>query len=245
MTNILQRIQDAYSLNNLATLYTLMDDLMDGIHNGTIVELSKKTTEKLNRLKNNKIIIFVAPSASGKDKIASYFSEHYGYKFVVSHTSRPPRPDETENNPYHFISRNKFEQMIDNNELIEFRKYETLVNNIPNTWFYGVHKDSINLEENSYIVVLDIVGLKAFKQEYGDKVISFYIKVDSSEREFRAKRRYGYDETEWQRRLKDDEQVFDYFTVKANCDYIVQNYNFDKCIQDIINDIKEYEVEHE
>ena len=193
---------------------------------------------------SNKIIVLVGRSASGKDSLAKYLSENYGYKFVVSHTSRPPRPDESQNNPYKFINYNQFETMITNDEMIEFRTYETLVNGIPDKWLYGVSKDSIDLDNNNYIVILDIVGLKAFNKIYGDKVISFYVNVSDSKRTERALHRNGFDQTEWDRRLIDDEKVFAIDIVKSNVSFIVKNYVFKKCIEDIKYCIKEYECEH-
>lgn len=185
----------------------------------------------------NKIIVLVGCSASGKDSIAKELSEKYGYKFVVSHTSRPMRPYEKNGINYNFVSRKQFEKMIENNEFIEHREYLTLVNNIPDKWLYGCHKDSINLNLNSYVVILDITGLKAFKKEFGDDVISFYIDVDPSERSFRARRRYGYDKTEWKRRLKDDEKVFNKNIINKECLFTVENYVLKDCIKEILYDI--------
>lgn len=189
----------------------------------------------------NKIVVLCAPSAAGKDSIAKELSEHYNYKFVISDSSRPPRPYESEGNPYYFKTRSKFENMIANNEMIEFRTYNTLVSGNPDTWYYGVHKSSIDLSKNSYVVVLDITGLKAFKKEFGDNVISFYIYVDASERTARAIRRYGWDRTEWERRLADDAKVFSPQAISDNCDFTVENYVLEDCINEIIYDIKMFE----
>ena len=101
----------------------------------------------------NKIVVICGFSASGKDSITKYISDNYKYEMVISTTSRPMRPNESENNPYHFISKKQFEDMITQNEFIECRKYNTLVNSIPDLWFYGVHKDSIDLSKHNYIVV--------------------------------------------------------------------------------------------
>ena len=188
---------------------------------------------------NNHILVFCAPSGAGKDKICKYISDNYNYSMVISHTSRSMRPSESEGNPYYFISRQQFEQMIQENQFIECREYNTLVNNIPDLWRYGVHKDSINLSEHSYAVVLDLEGLMEFKKYYKDNIISFFINVNEPTRKQRAINRGGFDQTEWNRRWKDDKEQFTYEIVNQEVDYIVSNYDFDECIKYILDKIGE------
>lgn len=189
-------------------------------------------------MKNNNIIIVICGfSASGKDKITKYISDNYNYEMVISHTSRPIRLNESEGNPYHFITRKQFEEMINSKEFIECRKYNTLVNNKPDVWWYGVHKDSIDLSKYSYIVVLDILGLMEFKKHFNDSIISFFINVDEGTRRQRCIGRADFNETEWNRRCMDDEEKFTYEIVNQECDYIVDNYDFNKCINYILDKI--------
>jgi len=114
----------------------------------------------------NKIIAICGFSASGKDVLTKHIANNYNYSEVISYTSRPIRPNESEGNPYHFITRGQFEEMLNNNEFIECRTYNTLVNNISDIWYYGVSKDSIDLSKHNYIVVLDILGLMELKKYY-------------------------------------------------------------------------------
>lgn len=183
----------------------------------------------------NKIVIICGFSSSGKDSLTKYIADNYSYKMIISHTSRPMRLNESENNPYHFITKQQFEEMITNNEFIECRKYNTLVNNIPDTWYYGVHKDSINLSKHSYIVVLDIRGLIEFKKYFKDNIISFFIDVDESTRKSRCIDRADFDETEWNRRYEDDKKNFTKEIIEQEVDYVVKNYDFEWCVDEIIN----------
>jgi len=183
----------------------------------------------------NKIIVICGFSASGKDSISKYISDNYNYKMIISHTTRPKRPYESEGDPYYFITNQQFKEMINNNEFIECRKYNTLINNIPDIWAYGVHKGSIDLIKNSYIVVLDILGLIEFKKHFKNKVVSFFIDVDEPTRKQRAINRDGFDETEWNRRKLDDEEKFTYEIVNSEVDYMVKNYDFNNCIKYILN----------
>ena len=186
---------------------------------------------------NNKVIVICGFSASGKDSITKYISDNYNYEMVISHTSRPIRSNESEGNPYHFIARKQFEEMINNKEFIECRKYNTLVNNVPDVWWYGVHRNSIDLSKHSYIVVLDILGLMEFKKHFKDNIISFFINADEETRKQRCIGRADFDETEWTRRYLDDQGKFTSIIVNQECDYMVDNYDFDICIDYILEKI--------
>lgn len=187
----------------------------------------------------NKIIVICGLSASGKDSIAKYISNKYNIKEIISHTSRPMRSNELEGNPYYFISKQQFQNMIDNNEFIECRTYNTLVNNIPNTWFYGVHKNSIDLSKHNYIVVLDMLGLRQLKKYCKDNIISFFIFVNEPTRKQRCVDRANFDKIEWNRRYEDDTKQFTQSVIYNEIDYIVENYDFDKCIKEISEKIGE------
>lgn len=185
---------------------------------------------------NNKIIVICGFSGAGKDLIVKQISDNYPYKRIISTTSRPMRPNEAEGDAYNFVTRDEFEDMIREGRFIEFRIYDTLVNNIPDTWYYGVHKKDVDIENSSYIVVLDVLGLKEFKEVYGDKIISFFIDVDEDLRKSRAsKSRVDFDITEWERRCADDVSMFPPSVIAEEVDYIVENYDFDKCIKQILS----------
>lgn len=158
---------------------------------------------------------------------------------VISSTSRPVRPNESEDNPYHFISRKQFEEMICNDEFIECRTYNTLVKGNPDVWYYGVSKDSIDLSKHNYVVVLDIWGLQQFKKQYKDNIISFFIQVDEPTRRQRAISRDGFDLTEWNRRYEDDKNKFTPEIIAHEVDYVVKNYDFDTCVNEILEKIGE------
>jgi len=194
-------------------------------------------------IKINSIVVICGFSASGKDSITKYISDNLNYKMIISHTSRPIRPNESEGNPYYFIDREQFEEMIADNEFIEYRTYNTLVNNIPDIWYYGVHRNSVDLSKHSYVVVLDIWGLTEFKKYYKNNIISFFINVDEPTRKQRCINRKDFDEVEWNRRYEDDKEKFTGEVISKEVDYIVDNYDFDKCIREIKNIIMESENE--
>jgi len=183
----------------------------------------------------NKIIVICGFSASGKDRISKYIANNYNYSEIISYTSRPMRINESEGNPYHFITRQQFEKMLSKNEFIECRTYNTLVNNIPDVWYYGVSKNSINLSKHNYIVVLDILGLMEFKKYYKDNIISFFINVDEQTRKERCINREDFNGVEWNRRYLDDKEKFTQDVINREVDYVIESYDFDECVNKIIN----------
>lgn len=68
------------------------------------------------------IVTLTGPSGSGKTYL-SYAMEAAGYRILVSHTSRAPRPGETDGEEYHFVTREQFNQMSERREFLECVEY--------------------------------------------------------------------------------------------------------------------------
>lgn len=169
---------------------------------------------------NNKIIIITGYSSSGKDTLSKMLEKECGYNFVISTTTRPIRPNESDRNPYNFITNEEFEKLIQNDEMVEYREYYTLLNNLPSKWYYGVEKKEIQTDK-PYVVVLDITGLRGFKKYFSDKIISFFIYVNEETRKNRCILRGDFDETEWDRRLKDDNERFPLEIIQKEVDFVI------------------------
>ena len=186
---------------------------------------------------DNKILVISGFSGAGKDTIAKLIIEQNSdYNFVVSHSTRPMRPDESQGDPYYFISDNEMCTMSFNNELIEGRCY----NSIDGNWFYAAHKDQIK-QDKPYVVVLDVLGYREVKKHFGDRVVGIFIHVDDETRLERAKSRQDFNIDEWNRRLKDDKTQFDLDTVSKEYSHIIDNNNLNSAmngINKIISNIK-------
>jgi len=185
------------------------------------------------------IITILGMSCSGKDTCARELQQS-GFDFVISTTTRPMRDGESQGNPYHFVSDETFQMLIDGNHLIEYRKYNTLVDNKPATWWYGVQRAAIDSTKD-YCAVLDMVGLDGFKKYFNNEVVSFYLDVPDDVRKARCIKRGDYNESEWNRRLIDDNIVFAPDIVKEQVDWKlgnVHNVNAAKEVLGIIECVK-------
>ncbi|KAH7644128.1 guanylate kinase-like protein [Dermatophagoides farinae] len=77
---------------------------------------------------DNKIInaiVVCGPSGSGKTTLLNLLFEHFKdkLKFSISHTTRKSRPNEVNGKSYYFVDRPTFEQMIANNEFVEYSQF--------------------------------------------------------------------------------------------------------------------------
>ena len=166
---------------------------------------------------NNQIIVLAGFSAVGKDTLAKILKQ-VGFNFVVSHSTRPMRAEESEGNPYFFIDNNALLDMYVNNEIIESRCY----NSAYGKWYYALHKDQIK-DDKQYVVVLDLLGAEKIKQHFGDRVTVVFIRASDEERLSRAKSRLDFSQEEWDRRLADDRKNFQTDRINEVCDHIIEN----------------------
>ena len=96
------------------------------------------------------LIVVSGPSGAGKDTVCNrVIEEMKDTKISVSMTSREPRGKEVDGVEYYFVSKEEFEDKINNNEFLEYAKY--------NDNYYGTPKSSIIDKLNSGIdVILEI-----------------------------------------------------------------------------------------
>ena len=135
------------------------------------------------------ILVISGWSCAGKDTAQDFLAKK-GWGFIVSTTSRPIRPNEVEGKNYYFVTRQEFENKIKNNELLEYRSYNTLVKNVPDTWYYGVETCHVDPSKN-LIAVLDSVGYEAFVKKFGkENVKLLWIDLDDDLRRKRNMFKY-------------------------------------------------------
>ncbi len=100
--------------------------------------------------KQGKIFVISGPSGSGKSTILNkVFEKQDKIFFSISATTRAPREGEVDGVNYHFISRDKFLQMIENDEFLEYAEY---VGNLYGTPLKPIYSHA----EDGYTVFLDV-----------------------------------------------------------------------------------------
>ena len=172
---------------------------------------------------NKNVVVITSKSSVGKDTVLNILIKDYEYKSLISHTTRPMRPNEIQNETYHFIDDSTFKDMICRGEFIEYRKYKTIQDGKNTVWLYGLSKQELSEDEN-YVVILDLQGAKDFVQHYGyDKCLVVYLECDRDVRLQRAMNRAGTELQELERRMEADDVDFSKDKVTDIAQYIVNN----------------------
>ena len=174
---------------------------------------------------NKNVIVLTSKSSVGKDSVLNILIKEYGYKSLVSHATRPMRPNEIQNETYYFTDDSTFKDMICRGEFIEYRKYNTIQNGKDTIWYYGLSKQELS-EEERYVVILDLQGAKDFVKHYGyNKCIVVYLECDRDVRIKRAMNRAGTEIKELERRMEADDIDFAEDKIKEVIQYKIDNTN--------------------
>jgi guanylate kinase len=131
------------------------------------------------------LIVLSGPSGAGKDALLNRLRENgYPLEYVTTMTTRSRRAQERANIDYHFVSADKFQKMIDNDELLEWA-------NVYGNW-YGVPKQPLKdaLERGQdTIVKVDTQGAATIKKIVPEAVFIFLIPPSNEELVMRLTRR--------------------------------------------------------
>jgi len=138
--------------------------------------------------KGGKLIIFSAPSGSGKTTIVRHLLEQpeLNLAFSVSATSRPRRGKEKHGQHYYFMSISEFKRHIKNDDFLEWE--EVYRDN-----FYGTLKSEVErlwAEGKNVIFDIDVAGGLRIKKKYPKETLSVFVKPPSvDELKIRLKKR--------------------------------------------------------
>lgn len=143
---------------------------------------------KETNTQEGKLIVFSAPSGSGKTTIVRHLLniERLNLEFSISATSRAKRGDEIEAKDYYFLSAKEFKNKIKNEEFLEWEEvyrdnfYGTLKTEVARIWAKGKH----------VIFDIDVSGGLRIKRKYPEKTLAIFVKPPSiDELKIRLKKR--------------------------------------------------------
>ena len=178
-------------------------------------------------MNDKKLFVFSSPSGGGKSTIVrAVLDEYKCFILSVSATTRKPRENEIDGLHYYFVSREKFEAMIKNDELIE---YEEIFGN-----YYGTPKSEVEKVRNNnkcLIFDIDVKGALSIKKLYpGDSCLIFIAPPSIEELRKRLILRHSEEEKEIQKRL---ERANYELSFKDKFDYVVINDDLQKSIAQV------------
>lgn len=147
--------------------------------------------------KSGSLVVFTGPSGVGKGTLLkSLLLRHPDLYFSVSATTRLPRPGETDGVHYYFVSRAQFEQMIRNQELLEWAEFAENC--------YGTPRQPIEAQiAQGKLVILEIEleGARQVRQTFPSALQIFILPPSLAELERRIRSRAQDSEAAIARRL--------------------------------------------
>ena len=163
------------------------------------------------------LIVISGPSGVGKDSVIERMKERgLSIHFVVTTTSRPPRPDEVEGEDYYFVSKYEFEGMIERDELYEYALVYEQYKGIPKQ-----RVDDALLSGKDVVLRLDVQGAKTIRTLRPEAILIFLSTTDEDELIHRLKSRQTESEESLKLRLETARKefatlpIFDYYVINA------------------------------
>lgn len=178
-------------------------------------------------MENEKYLFVVSGAAgTGKDSVVSALRKaHPEIEKTVSATTRSPRPGEQEGVDYYYRTKEQFQQLIDQDEVVE--------HNFFNGNYYGTLKEEVNKRLNAgklVVMVIDVHGAANIRRMYPGATTIFLLPPSTQELERRLRGRGTETEESIQERLATARQELaqqDKFTLK------LVNHEIESCAEEL------------
>lgn len=155
------------------------------------------------------MIAILGESASGKSTVEKVLVNNYGYKKLVTYTTRAMRDGEEDGVDYNFVSKGMFENLKQKGFFAESNQY--------NGWYYGTAKKHCTDDK---VVVLTPAGFRALKKNKDLNIASFYINVPRRDRLIKILQRGDKIEEAVRRNISD---VGQYDGIGNEVDFVIAN----------------------
>ena len=178
--------------------------------------------------KQGKLIVFSAPSGSGKTTIVRHLLgiKSLNLEFSISATSREKRGDEVHGKDYYFLSAAEFKSKIKNDDFLEWEEvyrdnfYGTLKSEIERIWVKGKH----------VIFDIDVSGGLRIKRKYPQETLAIFVKPPSiDELKIRLKKRKTESEDKINMRIA---KASAELATAPLFDVIIENNDLDKALKE-------------
>ncbi|UJH68864.1 guanylate kinase [Allomuricauda sp. SCSIO 65647] len=178
--------------------------------------------------KGGRLIIFSAPSGSGKTTIVRYLLKQpeLNLAFSVSATSRPRRGKEKQGKHYYFMSVSEFKQHIKNGDFLEWEEvyrdcfYGTLNSEVERLWAEG----------KNVIFDIDVAGGLRIKRKFPERTLAVFVKPPSvDELKIRLKKRSTEDDDKINMRIA---KASVELATAPQFDEIIKNYDLDTALKE-------------
>ena len=173
-----------------------------------------------------KLIVISGPSGAGKSTVV--FKAIEGREdvcFSTSVTTRKPRPGEVDGREYFFVDPDRFKEMVENDELLEYAEYVANSYGTPRAYVEDKLEAGLNV-----LLDIEVQGARQIHEKMPDAVKIFIIPPSLEELEKRLKGRGTDTERAIEARLiraRQEYQEADFY------DYLIINDNADKAAKEL------------
>jgi guanylate kinase len=177
-------------------------------------------------MERGRLYVVSAPSGAGKTSLVKALMEREPrIRFSVSYTTRKPRPNEIPGRDYHFVSMERFQEMVAHNEFLE---HAQVFDNFYATGVRAVEEALANGEQ--LLLEIDWQGARQVRARLPEARSIFILPPSRSALEQRLKARSTDSEAVIQRRLRDAAQDLGHWD---EFDYVVINDRFEQALEDL------------
>jgi guanylate kinase len=181
-----------------------------------MTKVSPRDSLQLDQPPSPLLIVLSGPSGAGKDALLARLRETgYPLEYITTLTTRARRVKESDSLDYHFVSSDKFQEMIKNNELLEWA-------NVYGNW-YGVPRQTVKtaLERGQdTIVKVDTQGAATIKRLLPQAVFIFLMPPSVAELNERLTQRRTESPFDLALRIKTAREEFEQLPL---FDYVIVN----------------------
>ncbi|MEX0997071.1 MAG: guanylate kinase [Flavobacteriaceae bacterium] len=183
-----------------------------------------------------KLIVFSAPSGSGKTTIVQHLLRQtdLNLEFSISATSREPRGEEKHGEHYYFMSFKEFKQHIKNDDFLEWEEvyrdnfYGTLKTEVERIWAKG----------KNVIFDIDVVGGLRIKKKFPKETLAVFVKPPSvDELKRRLKKRKTESEEKINMRIA---KASIELATAPQFDYVIENNDLEEALQEAHNLVAQF-----
>jgi len=179
--------------------------------------------------KKGMMFILSSPSGAGKTTLTRKIADNNkNFSISISHTTREPRPTETNGKDYYFINNNEFQDLVKNNNFYEHAK-------IFGNYYGTLRKPVLQLLSRGIDVLFDIdwQGTQQLKKQADSKLVTFFILPPNLETlKKRLLNRHGGQETLIQQRMKKFNEEVSHWN---EYNYVIVNDDLEICYKKILN----------
>ena len=178
-------------------------------------------------MKKGQLIVISGFAGTGKGTLVKLLTSRYEKDYIlsVSATTRQPRAGEREGIEYFFKTVDEFEEMIKNDELLEYAKFVDNYYGTPASFVKEWREAGRNV-----ILEIEIQGALKIKEKYEDTVLIFVVPPSAEELKARLIKRGTETEEVIDKRLKrageESEGIEKY-------DYVLVNDDLEECVEEL------------